>query len=409
MTLEEHKESLSKLSNDKYSIYGSKIGSGAFGVVYNCKDSSNKKKPIVFKVCDFKYSSNIINEINIFNKIKKHQNDFLSESKINESKVIGLERYFINDEYAFLVFEKAHIDLEEFIVSCTRQFESRLPLFMIKKIILELVQGIYEINYCNIIHCDIKMNNVLIKFNGVKNINEFFKLFPSNMELKESDILKISSAFTIKIIDLNSATFINHIYKSTTVQTTEYQAPEIIHGYNDYNHTIDVWSIGVIIWFIMTGTMFIDETNKKIKKYPFFISDEDTDESSDESSISESESSSSYYDEGEYYENYICLVKLAHMIGPCPKELIKGKYVESYYSNNTLFGFTNIEIKQDPNKLKDIMLKELDHFKFKEPGATSDIIKKKIEDIASILYEKIFVYDINKRISCQDLYNLLKC
>lgn len=58
------------------------------------------------------------------------------------------------------------------------------------------------------------------------------------------------------ICDLGSACTYNNKY-STEVQTKHYQAPEVLLG-NDYNEGIDIWSVGCIIYELVTGEVLFD-------------------------------------------------------------------------------------------------------------------------------------------------------
>lgn len=77
----------------------------------------------------------------------------------------------------------------------------------------------------NIIHCDIKPENVVFK------------------ELGKSGI---------KLIDFGSACF-SHKKEFTYIQSRYYRAPEIVLM-KPYDNKIDVWSLGCLIFEIFTGT-----------------------------------------------------------------------------------------------------------------------------------------------------------
>jgi len=80
------------------------------------------------------------------------------------------------------------------------------------------LQGIHYIHSANVIHRDLKPNNLLVN----KNCN-------------------------LKIADLNLARKFENIHHITEyVVTRWYRAPEILLSTADYTKAIDIWSIGCI-------------------------------------------------------------------------------------------------------------------------------------------------------------------
>ena len=66
----------------------------------------------------------------------------------------------------------------------------------------------------------------------------------------------------MKIIDFGSSIFIddNEIYKE--LQTLPYRAPEIMIG-SHYDYAIDMWSVGCILYELVTHKMLFDFKNPK--------------------------------------------------------------------------------------------------------------------------------------------------
>ena len=95
-------------------------------------------------------------------------------------------------------------------------------------------------NENNIVHRDIKLDNILIKYKDPKdNIN-------SNIN------------FTVKLTDYGiSKQLANTTIGRTRVGTPLTMAPEILKGVNEYDSKCDLWSIGIIIYQLF------------FKEYPF--------------------------------------------------------------------------------------------------------------------------------------------
>jgi serine/threonine protein kinase len=58
----------------------------------------------------------------------------------------------------------------------------------------------------------------------------------------------------IKLIDMGTAKFLNKQSTFTMVGTPHYMAPEIVEG-KGYNFSVDVWSMGVCLFELLTGSV----------------------------------------------------------------------------------------------------------------------------------------------------------
>jgi serine/threonine protein kinase len=291
-----------------------------------------------------------------------------------------------------------------------QRYKCRVPLFLTKYITKSIINGVKELNTNNIIHCDIKSDNVLLKFskaavkaNGKKiklnEVYDFFKLYDQFINGK-THMADIINSFSIKLIDFNKSQFINQICKDTNIQILYYQAPEVVFG-DEFNESVDMWSIGCIIYELITGHQLFDIYNKKSKygelyeNYEIQNEDDSANGSGDSKSVS-SYSGSSYYDKNTSYydgnelENYAFLLKVISIIGPLPS-LPEGKHVETYIMNNNVLGGINVNIEN----INDLILKDkLNH--------QSSNFDTEIAEFINLL-KSIFVYDINKRVKASDI------
>ncbi|KAI5969354.1 hypothetical protein CANMA_001602 [Candida margitis] len=74
---------------------------------------------------------------------------------------------------------------------------------------------------------------------------------------------------SIKIADLGNATYTNEHF-TNQIQTRQYRSPEIILKYKSWGSSTDLWSIGCIIFELITGDFLFDPHDGK-----FFDKDED--------------------------------------------------------------------------------------------------------------------------------------
>jgi serine/threonine-protein kinase SRPK3 len=198
-----------------------------------------------------------------------------------------------------------------------KEYKDGLPYKICLKITEQLLLGIKELEDNNIIHTDLKPENILIcglnreaeillkliesinisnylsnVINKVKNQNltkeelwtvkykcykkittEIINFIKKDMdEIKEQmKICKISSEYLtdikIKICDFNLVLDIDkNLNKAVQIQTRYYRAPEIILG-SGLNAKSDYWSIGCILFELLTGDLLFEpEKNKVIKR-----------------------------------------------------------------------------------------------------------------------------------------------
>ena len=108
-----------------------------------------------------------------------------------------------------------------------KKFNQIVPFPELKMILNDVIDGLMEMHSKKIIHRDIKLENILIinEFNGNKRT---------------------------KICDLGFAREISH-QAETYCGTAYYMAPEIFER-KKYTESVDVWSLGVLLFITLFGT-----------------------------------------------------------------------------------------------------------------------------------------------------------
>lgn len=379
------------ISDNKYEL-GLYIADGAFSHVYHCINKLDTKQACIVKIQpNDEFIDTAINELNILKKIKKHSNPLV------RSNIITYYEHYIDDEYVYTIYERCDMDLNMFNILFQREFNSRVPLFLTHYIIKSCINAIAELNRNNVMHCDIKPDNILIKFCGtivmnkkkykMKSFDDFiklFRIFTNDKNIKASDII---NCFTVKMIDFNKSQFINQIYKSTSIQITYYQAPEIVFKNRNFNESIDMWSIGCIIYELITGHTLFDIYNKKKANGKFHnVFNLDDSESDDSSRTMTSRSKSSYSYDDNQLENYVYLLIISSFIG-------KPAFGEdtAYNHNYDILGGINVERKT----IEDVCMDEQFNFIF-DANFLADV------QPFILLLNNIFIYDINKRLKAAD-------
>ncbi len=163
-----------------------------------------------------------------------------------------------------------------FIVSVKFAFQNESKLFLVQ----EFLQGGDLFFH---IHTQPKFSNAKAKFYVIELVLAIEYLHKNNMlyrDLKPENIL-IGADGHIKITDFGLSKMIFEKEKTYTIcGTVQYLAPEIIGG-EGYNDSVDWWSLGCIMYEMLTGKFPFKyqkerlniEIYKKKVKYPQYIED----------------------------------------------------------------------------------------------------------------------------------------
>ena len=186
------------------------IGEGAFGKVYKgqrkCTNQIVAIKKIIKKGKKEKELQNVRQEIDVFHRL------------YHENIIQCLDSFETNSEFC-LVTELGTGQLYEII-----QEDKKLPETQIKEIALQLCSALFYLHNNNIIHRDIKPQNILISSSGI-----------------------------IKLCDFGFARAIDNKTMLTSYKGTPlYMAPELLKQY-PYNKKADLWSLGVILYELYVG------------------------------------------------------------------------------------------------------------------------------------------------------------
>ena len=222
--------------------YGRLIGQGAFGKV-NLGLNVLTGRVVAIKSFNKKNLDSPNNE-----NMKKiiYETNFMR--KLNHPNITKILEMFEDEKYFLIIMEYINGGNLFSFVKKRRKLNEKISKFLFKQIIL----GIKHIHSQNIVHRDVKLENILIDLNN-----------------------------TIKICDfgigriLSSPDELLHDQCGTPI----YMAPEILScskekGYKGF--PVDIWSAGIALYIMLSGTLpfsikndidsFVDENNIKKKK-----------------------------------------------------------------------------------------------------------------------------------------------
>lgn len=113
-------------------------------------------------------------------------------------------------------------------------------------VLRDVVRGLAHLSkVCKIMHRDIKLDNILVKSKPRSSFNGQGRGVGRRKDISD---------FEFKLGDLGLAkNFVDESeLQATCCGTPLYMAPEVINGYL-YNHKADVWSLGTLLFQMLTG------------------------------------------------------------------------------------------------------------------------------------------------------------
>uniref|UniRef100_A0A4X2KC56 Protein kinase domain-containing protein n=2 Tax=Vombatus ursinus TaxID=29139 RepID=A0A4X2KC56_VOMUR len=199
--------------------FGRKLGQGSFGVVIEVTHKETNHKWAMKKVNKEKAGSSAV-------KLLEQEVNILKS--VNHEHIIHLQRVFETPKRMYLVMELCEDGELKGILNSKGHFSENET----RQIIGDLGSAIAYLHKKDIVHRDLKLENILVKSRYTNEKNE--------------------TNFNIKVTDFGLAVQKEGGYEAmfqTTCGTPIYMAPEVINAH-DYSQQCDIWSIGVIMYML---------------------------------------------------------------------------------------------------------------------------------------------------------------
>ncbi|XP_050303246.1 serine/threonine-protein kinase 33-like isoform X2 [Anthonomus grandis grandis] len=205
-----------------YAIYDFKqeIGHGSFGVVVMGIEKANRKTWAIKIVHKNIAGTSKLTEVDREIKILK---------VVDHINIIYLDRVYESPKKIYMVLEYCKEEL--FHVYCEkRPFSEKVS----KKVILQLSDAIAYLHANDIVHRDVKMENILLADPPTQDKEEYF------IKLTDFGLSIVKSGVGVKSL------------MSDYCGTITYMPPEILQM-KTYSELCDVWAIGIILYMMLYG------------------------------------------------------------------------------------------------------------------------------------------------------------
>ena len=211
-----------------------KIGKGAFGDVYEVVSADGSKK-VALKKINKKKMREGVKDYDYYLESLKREINFMKMCQCENT--VGLYDFYEDDENYIVVMELCDTSLSDNLQARKKAF----TINEIYEIFSDLNKTFKIMNKNKIVHRDLKLENILIKFTN-----------------------KEKTKFISKLCDFGFSKQIQEISNNSLLGTVYTVAPEVIFK-GKYNSKADLWSIGVMM-YICTFYGYLYKDVKELKK-----------------------------------------------------------------------------------------------------------------------------------------------
>ncbi|KAJ3159359.1 hypothetical protein HK101_001072 [Irineochytrium annulatum] len=260
-----------------------RLGRGQFSTVYLAKDTDDAGgRKVALKIIKSanEFMEAAMDEIGLLDNVRGYAKDLVDDDEGRKqgafaSRLVTFHDWFWlegpNGRHIVMSFEPLGPNL---LTVLRRSPRNRLPSRHVKYVLLQLLQALAFLHdTCNIIHTDVKPENVITVPVPVTDLSS-----PLDAEVDGP---------RIKLADLGNACHADRLY-TTNIQTRHYRAPEILRlrrqakpetGVDTdaagrgaiastapspaYDAKVDIWSCGCLLYELATGEWLLDPKGRE--------------------------------------------------------------------------------------------------------------------------------------------------
>jgi len=199
---------------------GRSLGKGSFGIVRRIRRKGTEDV----------YALKTMQKIEVINGqlIDQVEREIQVQKGLKHENVLRLYKHFEDDDTVYLLLE--YCAKGELYQLLRTQRGRRFTESMSRHFFVQLVRGLKYLHSHNIVHRDLKPENLLITHDDVLKIGDFGWCAATN------------------------------VLRTTFCGTMDYLAPEMIQG-TGHDHTLDIWSVGILLYEMMVGRPPFQSTN----------------------------------------------------------------------------------------------------------------------------------------------------
>lgn len=194
---------------------------------------------------------------------KRFHRSAIVSAKVNHPNVAKTLDYLVDGDRAYLVEELIiGLDLDKAILTRSNYLDP----FLAAKILHHLAKGLAASHHAGVIHRDLKPTNIMI-------IGDFQL---SVIKITDFGIAKMSQEEMVDAVEGGTETISN---SATMVGALPYMAPEAINSPREVTLKVDIWSLGAMMYEILTGSKPFgvglkavnNIINEKVPPYPHHL------------------------------------------------------------------------------------------------------------------------------------------
>eukprot|EP00658_Telonema_sp_P-2_P054826 TRINITY_DN43606_c0_g1_i4.p1 TRINITY_DN43606_c0_g1~~TRINITY_DN43606_c0_g1_i4.p1 ORF type:complete len:433 (-),score=93.18 TRINITY_DN43606_c0_g1_i4:40-1338(-) len=200
------------------------LGQGSFAKVYKGIDRDSRR-PVAIKVVEKKKLMLVTSS-----RDQHFEDEFRIMKTLKHSGVVQVYDVYDSEERLYIVLEQA-VGGELFDAVVKEPYSEPDA----RHVFTQIVKAIKYLHENNVVHRDIKPENILIS---------------SKASERAKQVVKISDFGLSRLAGPQS-------FMQTVCGTPQYLAPEVLTAKHSsgYNQQVDMWSLGVILYILVSGTM----------------------------------------------------------------------------------------------------------------------------------------------------------
>ena len=217
----------------KYTTVGVRLGQGAFGTVELATDG---KKQIAIKCIE---KNHIVQE-NMGIQVSKEVSIL---KQLKHKNIVGIEEVLMSPKYLYILME--YVKGGE-LFSKIAQYGGKIPETSCKRYVYQICDALEYCHNLNVCHRDIKPQNILLDEKDNVKLVDFG--FATIMEMEDTDDFdEFNRGMEAQSHKMRQT--------HTLCGTDAYMAPELVSRKTYMGDKVDIWAMGTVAYFLLTGKL----------------------------------------------------------------------------------------------------------------------------------------------------------